>query len=290
MLSDFAEGATESVVEVAELMPEVADQADLARRALVALLDPEDSELYGLWDDADAGGLARRAAGPRPRASLRRERKNVQDAAAGGRECPAMGVTDFPTKIAVVVRDDLATWQRLNVTAFLMTGIAATGPEGTVGPNYEDADGVQYLPMLRQPVLVYEASAEALRKSHRRALEREAELAIYTHELFATGHDDENRAAVKAVRTEDLDLVGLAIRAPHRQADQILRGLKRHPAAPCRRCLRRRVRAPRPGVARGRDPHDPPERARQVRLVGEPARRARPPPAAVPSSAARARR
>jgi len=140
-----------------------------------------------------------------------------------------MGVTDFPTKIAVVVRDDLATWQRLNITAFLMTGIAATGPEGTVGPNYEDADGVQYLPMLRQPVLVFEASADALRKSHRRALEREAELAIYTHELFATGHDDENRAAVKAVHTEDLDLVGLAIRAPHRQADQILRGLKRHP-------------------------------------------------------------
>ena len=54
MLSDFAESATDSVVEVAELMPEVADQADLARRALVALLDPEDSELYGLWDDADA--------------------------------------------------------------------------------------------------------------------------------------------------------------------------------------------------------------------------------------------
>ena len=54
MLSDFAEGATDSVVEVAELMPEVADQADLARRALVALLDPENSELYGLWDDADA--------------------------------------------------------------------------------------------------------------------------------------------------------------------------------------------------------------------------------------------
>lgn len=140
-----------------------------------------------------------------------------------------MGVTDFPTKIAVVVRDDLATWQRLNVTAFLMSGVIATGPEGTVGPRYEDADGVTYLPMLRQPVLVYEASADALKKVHRRALEREADLAIYTHELFSTGHDDDNRAAVKAVKTDELDLVGLAIRAPHRQADQILRGLKRHP-------------------------------------------------------------
>ena len=140
-----------------------------------------------------------------------------------------MGVTDFPSKIAVVVRDDLATWQRLNVTAFLMSGIVASGEDGTVGPSYEDASGVQYLPMLRQPVLVYEASPEALRKSHRRALEREAELAIYTHELFSTGHDDDNRAAVRAVPSEALDLVGLALRAPHKAVDGVVRGLSRHP-------------------------------------------------------------
>lgn len=140
-----------------------------------------------------------------------------------------MGVTDFPDKIAVVVRDDLAAWQRLNVTAFLMSGIAATGGEGTVGPPYEDADGVEYLPMLRQPVLVFEASGDKLRTVHRRALERDAALAIYTRELFATGHDDDNRAAVRAVATQDLDLVGLAIRAPHKAADQIVRGLSRHP-------------------------------------------------------------
>jgi hypothetical protein len=157
-------------------------------------------------------------------------RKNVQDGAGRGREdAAAMGVTDFPTKIAVVVRDDLATWQRLNVTAFLISGITASGDETTVGPDYEDADGVRYLPMLRQPVLVFEAGADKLKTVHRRALERDADVAIYTSELFATGHDDDNRAAVRAVRTADLDLVGVAIRAPHKQADQTLRGLQRHP-------------------------------------------------------------
>ena len=30
---------------------------------------------------------------------------------------------DFDTKIAIVVRDDLATWQKLNVTAFLTSGV-----------------------------------------------------------------------------------------------------------------------------------------------------------------------
>lgn len=142
-----------------------------------------------------------------------------------------MGVTDFPTKAAVIVRDDLATWQRLNVTAFVMSGVIAGAPEGgaVVGPPYEDADGVRYLPMLRQPVLVFEAAAAKLRLVHRRALEREVPVAVYTAELFATGGDDENRAAVRAVPTQELDLVGLALRAPHREADAILRGLRRHP-------------------------------------------------------------
>jgi hypothetical protein len=36
-----------------------------------------------------------------------------------------MAVTDFDTKVALIVRDDLEVWQRLNVTAFLMSGIAA---------------------------------------------------------------------------------------------------------------------------------------------------------------------
>ena len=31
-----------------------------------------------------------------------------------------VGVGQFDTKVAIAVSDDLATWQRLNVTAFLM--------------------------------------------------------------------------------------------------------------------------------------------------------------------------
>jgi hypothetical protein len=34
-----------------------------------------------------------------------------------------MGVGDFDTKAAIIVRDDLAQWQRLSVTAFLISGV-----------------------------------------------------------------------------------------------------------------------------------------------------------------------
>jgi hypothetical protein len=140
-----------------------------------------------------------------------------------------MAVTDFDTKVGVVVRDDLATWQRLNVTAFLVSGLVAGASDQVVGPPYEDADGVTYLPMLRQPVLVFEASAAKLKTIHERAVSRELDFAVYTAELFETGHDDDNRAAVRAVPTAELNLVGIAIRAPHKLADGVLRGLKRHP-------------------------------------------------------------
>ena len=139
-----------------------------------------------------------------------------------------MAIIDFPTKAAVVVRDDLATWQRLNVTGFLVSGLVGGTEERVVGEDYIDADGASYLPMLVQPLLVLEASADKLRTVRRRAADRGVPVAIYTADLFATGHDDDNRAAVRAVPTEQLDLVGIGLRAPHRDADAILRGLRRH--------------------------------------------------------------
>ncbi len=98
-----------------------------------------------------------------------------------------------------------------------------------IGATYEDADGATYLPLLVQPLLVFEASADQLQRARARAASRGVDLAIYTAEMFETGNDEDNRAAVRAVRTEELDLVGIGLRAGHRDADAVLRGLRRHP-------------------------------------------------------------
>jgi hypothetical protein len=140
-----------------------------------------------------------------------------------------VAVTDFDTKVAVVVRDDLESWQRLNVCAFLMSGVAAQAGSDAIGEDYLDADGNRYLPLLVQPVLVFEATGEKLKTVRERASRREVPIALYTAEMFATGHDVANRAAVGAVAAADLDVVGIALRASHRDADAVLRGLTRHP-------------------------------------------------------------
>ncbi len=133
----------------------------------------------------------------------------------------------FETKIAVVLREDLAVWQKANVTAFLVSGIAGTDPS-TVGERYRDASGNTYLPMFRQPVLVYAADSAGLRRAYDRAMRRGLELAIYTHELFTTSHDEANRAAVGAVNAEDLDLVGIAVRAERKAVDKVVDKLRPH--------------------------------------------------------------
>ncbi len=134
----------------------------------------------------------------------------------------------FDTKIAVLVRDDLETWQRLNVTAFLVSGIVAEHPE-LIGKRYEDADGTDYLPLLGQPVVVLEADAATIKAAHARALGRTLPMSVYTREMFATGNDLANRAVVRRVARDDLDLVGIALHGPKNGVDKTVKGSRLHP-------------------------------------------------------------
>ena len=40
----------------------------------------------------------------------------------------------FDTKVAILVLEDLQVWQKLNVTAFLATGIAGAAPDAMGEP------------------------------------------------------------------------------------------------------------------------------------------------------------
>jgi len=133
----------------------------------------------------------------------------------------------FDTKIAVVLRSDLAVWQKLNATAFTISGIAGT-VEGIVGPNYEDGSGRLYLPMIRQPIMIFEADAAQIRRAYERAVQRGVTFAVFTEDLFTTGNDIDNRAAVKAVNSDDLNLVALAMHDHKKTVDKVLDKLSLH--------------------------------------------------------------
>ena len=133
----------------------------------------------------------------------------------------------FDTKIAIVIRSDLEAWQKLNVAAFLASGIAAAHPN-CIGAPYEDASGSQFHALIGQPILIYGGDRAALSRALERAASRDVKAAVYTEDMFKTTHDEANRAAVKAVARADLNLVGLAFRAERKVIDKVVDGLKFH--------------------------------------------------------------
>jgi hypothetical protein len=134
----------------------------------------------------------------------------------------------FDTKIAIVVREDLVPWQKLNVTAFLSGGLAGCYPQ-IVGERYSDASGAGYGPLARQPILIFAATTEELASCLNRARAGGIAPSIYTIDLFRTFNDADNRAAVAAVATDRLDLAGLALHAERKLVDKVVKGLKLHP-------------------------------------------------------------
>ena len=133
----------------------------------------------------------------------------------------------FDTKIAIVIRSDLEVWQKLNVAAFLASGVAAAFPE-CIGEAYEDGSDTKYHSIIGQPVLIYGGDRAALTRALERAITRDVKAAVYTEDMFKTTHDGANRAVVKAVARPDLNLVGLAFRAERKVIDKVVDGLKFH--------------------------------------------------------------
>ena len=133
----------------------------------------------------------------------------------------------FDTKIAIIVRADLAVWQKLNVTAFLTSGVLGANA-ALLGEAYEDASGQDYAPLIVQPMIVLSADSATLAKIHARGLSRGVQWSVYIEDMFSTGHDADNRAAVKQYKTDELNLVGLGLRAEKKIVDKITKGAKMH--------------------------------------------------------------
>ena len=132
----------------------------------------------------------------------------------------------FDTKIKVVLREDLEMWQKLNVTAFLMSGISGT--QDIIGEPYIDKDDVKYLPMSQQPIMIHSSDGTKLKELLKKALTKNVVIAIYTEELFNTFNDEDNREMVARFKTEELNLVGVAIRGKKNQVDRLLKGYDLH--------------------------------------------------------------
>lgn len=131
-------------------------------------------------------------------------------------------------KIALAVRNDLEDWQKLNVAVFVTSGLGTEHPE-LIGEPYVDGSGVRYPPKFGLPCLVYAGDSAGIRRAFDRARGRGLTVSVYTDELFTTGNDADNRAAVAEVATDELTIAGFALAGEGKQVDKAFDKLKFHP-------------------------------------------------------------
>lgn len=133
----------------------------------------------------------------------------------------------FDTKFTIVLRENLAPWQELNVTAFLASGIAHQHQQ-IIGEPYRDGAGNVYNALPIQPVVIMSADQDLMRKIHLKSLERGVVTSAYIEEMFSTGHDAANRDVFSQFNPDNATLVGIAIRADKKIVDKIVKGARLH--------------------------------------------------------------
>jgi hypothetical protein len=135
----------------------------------------------------------------------------------------------YENKIAMVIRDDLQTWQKLNVASFLASSVAIQFPE-THGAKFVNASGSEYLPFIKHPILIYKADTHAeIKRAFQRAKERQLHIGIYTDALFSTKNEDGNHLEISKSSDDDQILAGIVIYGENKQVSKALDGLKFHP-------------------------------------------------------------
>lgn len=133
----------------------------------------------------------------------------------------------FDSKVVIAVRDDLADWQKLNVAAFLASGIASAAPDA-MGEPYIDATQRRYTALLGQPIAMMTGDAAALQRAVTQGHQRELTVAAFVEGMFNTGNDNDNRAIFLVQTRADDTLVGVALRGEGKQVDKATKGLTRH--------------------------------------------------------------
>lgn len=78
----------------------------------------------------------------------------------------------YDKKVAIVIKEGLLPWQKLNVVSFLAGSIAIQFSE-THGEDFITADNIRFLPFIKHPTLIYKAeNSEKMQRAFRRSRDR----------------------------------------------------------------------------------------------------------------------
>jgi Uncharacterized protein conserved in bacteria len=132
----------------------------------------------------------------------------------------------YEKKIAIVLRNDLQNWQKLNVTSFLASSIAIAFTE-VHGNSFSTNTEGEFLPFINQPILIYKAdNDDIMRRVFSRSKERALHIGIYPQTFFSTKSAEENYLVMEKFNGETEALAGIVIYGETKKVYKALDGLK----------------------------------------------------------------
>jgi len=110
----------------------------------------------------------------------------------------------------------------------LASSVAIKFPE-THGQSFINASKAEYLPFIKQPILIYKAGNQAqIDRAFSRAKQRELNIGIYTDSLFSTKNEEENHIEIGKLTDDNQTLVGIIIYGENKKVNKAMNGLKFH--------------------------------------------------------------
>ncbi|KDM66082.1 DUF2000 domain-containing protein [Acidiphilium sp. JA12-A1] len=130
-------------------------------------------------------------------------------------------------KTAIIVLETLPTWQKLNVTAFLATGIGDASPNA-MGEIYHDAADRPFTRLFGEPIVIFTAPQGILVHALNQALTRDLTRAAYVDAMFFQPNGEAGRAVFRREPLDAPNLVGLALRGPRNEVNGATKGARLH--------------------------------------------------------------
>jgi len=122
---------------------------------------------------------------------------------------------DFSKKMTIVLREDVASWQLTNtighIAAYL--GNKMSEPFDT-GEYFVSKDGVNFPRNSQFPIVVLQATKDGLRDLATKLHNTHLSWIVYVQEMIDMVDDEELEKALKAVPSEEMNILGIGVFGP----------------------------------------------------------------------------
>lgn len=124
-------------------------------------------------------------------------------------------------KIAIAISDHLLIEQKLQVVAFLTSGLVAQHSD-VMGAPYEDFEGNLFSPVMKCYPHIHCVDEMAIGNMHHRAISQSIMITVFVEEWFGMADDEARRAIFQHFDPNTVNVVGMAIYAPRDTVAQVL--------------------------------------------------------------------